>query len=321
MAAESFYQVFSETFLVISQVAIVVGGAWILTVRGIIRQDLVKGMSDITVVVFLPCLMFSNIIDTLNPAVQPLWWVVPLIALAFFTGTTLLAALAFAGVSFKEKRDLIPLAAMQNAAYIVLPIGQVLIPRDFDRFALYCFLYVLAYNPLLWSVGKFFNTSSLGRPFAWRELITPPFAANLTAVMLVLTGARAWIPHPVNAAIELVGSATIPVSLVVLGATLGGMAHRFRFHLSDAIRTLSVKLVLIPLVVVLVLSATTLKQTDPTLALVLVLQGASAPAMNIILQIRTYGGNLERTGTIMVMGYIAALFTIPAWVAVWQVMG
>ena len=321
MAADLFLRVFTETFLVISQIAIVVAGAWFLAARGVIKQDLVKGLSDVTVVVFLPCLMFSNIIDTLKPAEQPLWWMVPLVSFVIFIGTTLLAALAFAGESFRKNRDLIPLAAMQNAAYLVLPIGQALVPQDFDRFALYCFLYVLAHNPLLWSIGKFFNTSSTGRPFAWGDLVTPPFIANLTAVLLVLIGARAWIPVPVKGALGLVGSATIPVSLVVLGATLGGMAHRFRFHMSDAIRTLGVKLVVIPLVLVLILSATTLKQTDPTLALLLVLQAASAPAMNIILQIHTYGGNLERTGTIMVLGYVAALFTIPAWVAVWQVMG
>lgn len=320
MAADTFLRVFTETFLVISQIAIVVAGGWILAARGVVRPELVKGMSDVTVVVFLPCLMFSNVIDTLRPAEQPLWWVVPLIGIAMFAGTTLIAALAFAG-SLKEKRDLIPVAAMQNAAYVVLPIGQVLIPEQFDRFALYCFLYLLTYNPLFWTVGKFLNTTSSREEFSWKGLITPPFAANLAAVLLVLTGARALVPGPLNAAVQLVGSATIPVSVFVLGATLGGMAHRFRHHLADAVRTLGVKLLVIPLVTVLVLSATNLKQTDPTLALLLLLQGASAPAMNIVLQITTYGGNLERTGTIMVLGYIASLLTVPAWVAVWQVMG
>jgi len=41
---------------------------------------------------------------------------------------------------------------------------------------------------------------------------------------------------------------------------------------------------------------------------------------NIMLQIKSYGGNLERSGTIMLLGYIGALFTIPACVAIWEVM-
>lgn len=320
MAPDPFFRVFTETFLVISQVAIVVAAGWILAARGVVKPEVVKGMSDVTLVVFLPCLMFSNIISTFQPAQQPLWWILPLVGIAMFTGTTLIATLAFAG-SLREKRDLIPVAAMQNAAYVVLPIGQVLIPRDFDRFALYCFLYLLTYNPLFWTVGKVLNTSGGSGAFSWRDLITPPFAANLVAVLLVLTGARAFLPGPLTAAVRLVGSATIPVSVFVLGATLGSMAHRFRHHLADAVRTLGVKLVVIPLLTVLVLSATNLKETDPTLALLLVLQGASAPAMNIVLQITTYGGNLERTGTIILLGYVTSLLTVPAWVAVWQVMG
>ena len=74
------------------------------------------------------------------------------------------------------------------------------------------------------------------------------------------------------------------------------------------------------LLTVLVLSATDLRRSDPTLALMLVLQGASAPATNIVLQITTYGGNMERTGTIILLGYIVAIVAMPFWVAIWQVM-
>ena len=81
------------------------------------------------------------------------------------------------------------------------------------------------------------------------------------------------------------------------------------------------KFVIIPVVTILVLQATRIRETDPTLALMLVLQGASAPATNIVLQITTYGGNMERTGTIMLLGYILALVAMPFWVAVWQTLG
>jgi predicted permease len=157
--------------------------------------------------------------------------------------------------------------------------------------------------------------------FSWNSLFSPPLVANLFALLLVLTGAKAFVPEPVVGATHMLGAATVPAATIVLGGVLGGMEHRFRAHLADAVRALSVKLLVIPLLTILVLSATSLRQTDPLLALVLVLQGASPPATNIVLQITTYGGNLERSGTIMLMGYIAALVTIPAWVAVWQVMG
>jgi predicted permease len=314
---------FGSTFLAISEVAIVVAGAWALAARRVVTPATVKGLSDISVFVFLPCLLFSNIIDTFQPAEHSLWWVVPLLAAAMFLGSTLIATLAFAR-DLGTKRDTIPLAAMQNAGYLVLPVGQVLLPDDFDRFALYCFLYLLMFTPLFWSVGKFLTTSGPGGDggaFRWRGLVTPPLVANLAALALVFTGARVFIPGPAAAAVRLVGSAAIPVAVFLLGASLGGMAHRYREHLADALRTISVKLMIIPLVTILLLSRTGLRESDPTLALMLVLQAASPPAINIMLQINTYGGNLERSGTIILLNYIAALLTIPLWVAVWQVIG
>ena len=317
--AESFFRAFSQTFVAISEVALIVAAAWILVARGVISQAAIKGLSDLTVLVFLPCLMFADILSTLNPAEQKLWWILPLLGLLMFVGGGLIGVLVM-WPSVKQKRDLIPLASMQNAAFLALPIGQALVPRDFDRFALYCFLFLIIYSPLFWSVGKFLNTAGSSSLLSWRSLVSPPLIANLVAVALVLTGAKAFVPEPVVAATKLLGSATVPAATFVLGGALGGMEHQFRKHLGDALRSQAVKLLIIPLVTVLILRATNIRQTDPTLALVMVLQGATPPATNIMLQIKTYGGNLERSGTIMLLGYIAALFTIPAWVAIWEVL-
>jgi len=317
--AEPFLRAFGQTFIAISEIALVVAASWILVARRIMSQETIKGLSDLTVLVFLPCLMFADILSTLRPAEQTLWWVLPILGLVMFLAGGLIAAAMLWG-SLKEKRDLIPLASMQNAAFIVLPIGQALVPQEFDKFALYCFLFLIIYSTLFWSVGKYLNTAGSNSLLSWRGFVSPPLVANLSAVALVLTGAKAFVPEPVVAATRLLGSATVPAALVVLGGSLGGMDHQFRKHLVDAIRSQAVKLLIIPLVTVLVLRTTNIRQTDPTLALVMVLQGATPPATNIMLQIKTYGGNLERSGTIMLLGYIAALFTIPAWVAIWEVM-
>jgi hypothetical protein len=315
----AFFRVFGATFVGVAEIGIIVAVAWIMVARGVIHSSTIKGLSDVTVLVFLPCLMFSNIVETLKPAELPLWWIVPLIGIVMFFATTLIATLAFAD-NLREKRDLIPLSAMQNAAFVILPIGQVLVPDDFDRFALYTFLYLIFYSPLFWTIGKALTTGSGGAPFSWKSLITPPAVANLLALGVVLSGNQHLIPATAESSIKLLGSATIPVATFVLGGSLGGLTHRFRHHLSDAIRSLSVKFLVIPLVTILVLSATDLRHSDPTLALMLVLQGCSAPATNIALQITSYGGNMERTGTIMLLGYLTAIIAMPFWVAVWQLM-
>ncbi len=119
-------------------------------------------------------------------------------------------------------------------------------PDRFDTFALYVFLFILGYNPVLWSLGKFLiSGASSDRPL-WRGLLTPPFVANIVAIIAALTGATALLPRPALEAVSLIGSAAVPVATLVLGAVLGSVTIRFRSILADAVRTMGVKLLVLP---------------------------------------------------------------------------
>jgi predicted permease len=153
-----------------------------------------------------------------------------------------------------------------------------------------------------------------------RDLVTPPLVANLVGVGAALSGAGRVLPAPVLNAIDLVGTAAVPVATVVLGAVLGGISVRFRSHLGDAARAMAVKFLVLPLIVVSVLHALRLHAANPLLAEFFVIEAASAPAVALVLQVRTYGGNEQRVGTVMFMSYVACTLALPAWVAVWRLI-
>jgi hypothetical protein len=211
------------------------------------------------------------------------------------------------------------LCSMQNAGYLVLPVGLAVFPEQFDRFALYCFLFILGFNAVLWSLGKALVS---GRPDrnGWRSLVTPPLVANLAALTLALSGLRSVIPTVVLDAVDLVGQAAVPVATIVLGAVLGSVAFKVRAHLWDAGRVVAVKLGILPLLTVLAVHAAGLEAVDPLLARFLVLEAASAPAAGIILQVRSYGGDEQKVGTLMLVCYAACLITMPFWLAVWELL-
>ena len=48
--AEPFFRAFGQTFIAISEVALVVAAAWMLVARKVISQETIKGLSDLTVV-------------------------------------------------------------------------------------------------------------------------------------------------------------------------------------------------------------------------------------------------------------------------------
>jgi hypothetical protein len=39
-----------------------------------------------------------------------------------------------------------------------------------------------------------------------------------------------------------------------------------------------------------------------------------------VLQVRVYGGNEQRVGTVMFLSYIACTIALPAWVAIWRLI-
>jgi predicted permease len=315
----TFAQAFAGTAAALLQVFVVVVAAGILVRVGVIRQRDISALSDLSVTVFLPCLIFSNVLANLEPGAMPMWWVIPLSAVAMPAVGLALGALAFMR-ELPAKRNLLPLASMQNAGYLVLPVGLVLFPDRFDTFALYCFLFILGFNPVLWSVGKLLTTSGGRSTTGWKGLLTPPLLANVAAVAMVLAGADGLIRGPVLGAVELVGKAAVPVATLVLGAVLGSVSLRWRANLWDGLRTIVVKLVALPALTIAVLIMLDLGSSNPLLARFFVVEAAAAPAAGLILQVRTYGGDESKIGTLMVLSYLACAVALPAWVAAWELV-
>ncbi len=315
----AFAAVFSAAVVAVASIFFVIFAAGLMVRRRIITQNQIDGLSSATVKVFLPCLIFTKVVDALDPSSQPWWWTLPLAGIVMALIGTGLGAVAFAG-RLREKRHLLPLAGMQNAGYLVLPVGLALFPEQFDTFALYTFLFILGYNPILWSLGKYLVSGVSSERPVWRGLLTPPFVANVVAITAALTGTASLLPRPVLDAVTLIGSAAVPVATLVLGAVLGSIAIRARSIFTDAVRTMGVKLVVLPALTALVVHLSGLAAANPLLAEFLVIEAASAPPVGVVLMVRTYGGDEQRIGSIMVFSYAACVLTLPAWIAIWRLI-
>ena len=207
---------------------------------------------------------------------------------------------------------------MQNAGYLALPLGQAIYPEHFDLYALYTFLIIMGLNPILWSVGKFLNTGGNMIEFSWKQFITPPFLANVLGIMFVLSGWHHYIPKIIFNAIELTGTATVPIANFILGAVLGGISLRVWPSLSDTVRVLGVKFLIIPLITVVVMIFLHIKQINALMSDVILIQAVSPPAIAILIQIKNYGGDQQKSGSLMLIAYASCIFIIPLWMAIWS---
>lgn len=313
---------FLNTFLTVFQgiikIFIIAGIAGILVWRKVIQQNFIDGLSNIMVYVFLPCMIFSTIISGFNPHQERYWWIIPLAAIIVTFAGLGIAALAFIP-DFKKHRNILPLACMPNAAYLVLPIGEFLYPDQFERFAVYCFLVVLGLNPVFWTVGLYLVTGRKRTDFQWKQLLTPPFLVNIISILLVLSTVHKYIPPVLTDSIDLLGQATVPSATFILGATLAStMKSLPGFWIT--FRITFIKFIVLPVMVIFLLLALQVQKTNPLLADEMIIQSAAAPATALIIQVRTYGGDIKKIGGVTLISYLITMIAIPVWLTVWKII-
>jgi predicted permease len=311
-----FLNTFFSVFQGIIKIFIIGAVAGILVWRKIIKQEHIDGLSAITVIIFLPCLIFSSITSGFHPDQLKFWWLIPVGTIIITSAGIGITALLFIP-DMKKHKNILPLSSINNAVYLILPIGEFVYSDQFDQFAVYCFIVVLGMSPMLWSVGIYFVTEK--KSLSFKQFFNAPFVANLLALILVLAGVQHYTPPVITDSVDMLGKATVPAATFILGATLAGTV-RVLPGFWETFRISFVKFVIIPLITIILLKIIRLNETDPLLADVLVIQAAAAPATGFILQVRTYGGNLKKISGIIFISYFVALIAIPLWLTVWKMI-
>ena len=316
--SDLFLNTFLSVFQGIIKIFIIAGIAGILVWTKVIQQSFIDGLSNIMVYAFLPSMIFSTIISGFNPQQDKYWWIIPLAAIIVTIAGLGIAALMFIP-DFKKHRNILPLSSMPNAAYLVLPIGEFLYPDQFEQFAVYCFLVVLGLNPVFWTIGLYLVTGRKRSDFQWKQLLTPPFIVNIISILIVLSSVHKFIPVIITDSIDMLGKATVPSATFILGATLASTIKTLP-GFWETFRITFVKFIILPVMTVAILFALRVYKTNPLLADEMIIQSAAAPATALIIQVRTYGGDLKKIGGITFVSYLITLIAIPVWLTVWKMI-
>ena len=136
MISDTFISSFMSMSEALIRIFFIIIIAGVLVRKKVISQENINSLSKITVIVLLPSLVFSNILQHFDPSVLTYWWVLPILGILMSLVGVLFASGVFIA-NFKDKKNLIAVSSMQNAGYLVLPIGQVLYPNNFEEFALF----------------------------------------------------------------------------------------------------------------------------------------------------------------------------------------
>ena len=229
-------------FLKIAAMFLVIVGGWLARRRGFLAADFTATLSRLVVDVAFPALVFTQMLRTVDAAAVRDGWIGPVlcglvILMAYFVG--LLLAPVFSGKT--QRNTFIFLVAIPNWVFLPLPIVQALYGDTGVRTVLLC---NAGAQLVLWSFGVWILHGALRQ--AAKNLLTNvglwataagiivallfPAARNLETIDPASAPLGMMLPGALVQALAMVGSLTIPMSLLAIGAQLGELTiavHRF----------------------------------------------------------------------------------------------
>ena len=214
---------------------VVIMAGWLARRRGYVKDEVTATLSRVVVDVAFPALVFTQMIRTVDAAVLRESWVLPLIpflivAVAYLVG--LAVAPLFGGR--EQRRTVLFLDVSPNWVFLPLPIAETLYGAAGVRVVLLC---NVGAQLALWSIGVWILHGKISQ--ALRNLtrniglwataggvvaaLAFPALRDLANVRSAGLSAGGVAGAAMMDALAMVGSLTIPLSLLAIGAQLGAL--------------------------------------------------------------------------------------------------
>ncbi len=284
---------------------LMIGVGFLAFRSGYITRQGVSGLSSLLVNITLPCLIIGSMQVPLSPdLVSDIEWIFLIEAvcylIAFISGLILTF---FLSVSRFESGVVRFMLLFSNLGFMGYPVSYALFGEE-SYF--YVTLVNIPFGFLVFTLGisllrpDFIKISELYR------ILTPGLVASVIGLIFFFTGIT--IPSPLSDTLDLLGSVTTPLAMVVIGALLATFPIGTVFSDRRIWAVCVFRLVIIPFVLWLVISRIV---SDPVLIAIPVLLAAMPVAANTVLMAEEYGVNAEFASKGVFLSTLLSLLTLP----------
>lgn len=296
-----------------------VAPVFIIALIGLIirRLDILTAEADssllrLTINVLSPCLAFDSIVG--NKALESAsnLLVAPLVGystVALGVAVGLIFGKLFQRTDKTIRNTFAFTVGMYNYGYVPLPLSLYLFDRET---AGVLFVHNIGVELALWTLG----VALLGeknRKSMLKNIINVPLLAIVLSVVLNFLGAKEYLPGVVNLTIMMLGQCTIPMGVILIGATIADYMGEFSIQKDSKVIISACLLRLMILPVLFLLVAKWLPCSNELKA-VIVLQASMPSAVFPIVMTRHYGGDTPTALRVILSTSIAGILTIPFWV-------
>ena len=277
--------------------------------RGYIDERDIDRWSKVVLDFLYPAFIFSSITTGFQEHRLFELWPLPLIGLGLAVGSLIVGFALRYGLRTGNRditRTFLFCCAVNNYSYLPIVIVKNMWG---DAMLANLFFLTLGSTIALWTVGVGVLGSTDIRSMS-RNLLTPNLIATVAALMVAWLGWRHHIPLIVNHIIASAGSASVPMMLVLSGASLF-KPPAWRIDWQVAYVTI-VRLMILPACAVGVLR---LLPLPPDVYAISVIVALMPLAISTVIFTRVYGGHPDFAASASLVTTLGAIFTVP--LALW----
>jgi malate permease and related proteins len=269
----------------------------------IIDKTLNKGLSDLLINIALPFLILSSFDFSFNKEMVSNSAIVFTIAIMIIIFSIFLSKILFYKYSKKERQVMRFIAVFSNCGFMGFPIVLSIYGKEG---LFYASIYNIAFNIIIWTYGVYLFSEKKDIKNLKKIFINPAMIATFIGVLLFIFSIK--LPGPIQGTLSMVGSMTVPISMLVVGASLTNIGF-FDIVKSFKIYYVSfVRLLMIPIILIFALRPFHL--ADIIIDTVVILTAMPAATLSAIIG-EAYGGDVELASKIIFVSTILSAVTIP----------
>jgi len=271
----------------------------------IINGTVSKKLSELLLKITSPLLVISSFQMEFTSEILKNVLIVFAFSMAAHVVSILLGKVLFARSGGEEKKVMRFSAVYSNCAFMGFPLLESVFGKSG---VLYGSVYVAAFNIFLWTNGVmiFSGNEKIDKKTIKKVLLNPGIVSVVIGIILFIFSIK--LPGPAAEAIELVGSMTAPLSMLIIGATIADCEFKKLFNGWELYYTAAVRLILIPLLAFGVLKL--LGMSDMLLQVCVLLVAMPVAATTAIFA-ELYDSDSIFASKVVVLSTLASIVTIP----------
>ena len=278
---------------------------------GILPKEADVGLMRLSVNLLFPCLILDRLVG--NPEVMNAGRVLGAAALGYgLVGLGITIAYFVAPVIGLKvgtgRRTFGMSTGIQNYGFVAIPVITALFPGKATVGVMFTF--TLGVELAVWTLGVGVLTGLSQAP--WRAALNVPVIGIITALVLNFCQVADYIPIPVHTVLNNLGSCSVPLSVVLIGASIYDLWGQEKVNWKVALASPLIRLGIVPIAFMLVAWQL---PVSVDLRRVLVVQGAMPSAVFSIVLARHFGGHAPTAVQVVLATTLVSLITSPLVIA------